>query len=177
MKSSIRNAALCGVAALAFTLSTGSRAAALDDATIFAIFDQANMADITTARLGIKKGNSPEVRELARMVLKDHVAVQQMGRDLAMKLTVTCTPPDNDTSLADQAKAYGMLQQKSGADFDKAYLQHEIAFHSSVIDAIKGTLLPSIKDPELKALVTKVLPGFEHHLAATKTTAEKLGIK
>lgn len=149
----------------------------LDDATIFAIFDQANMADIWTGRIGVKKGHSEEVRALATMVATDHEAVQQMGRDLAKQLGIIPTPPDNDTSITSQAKAVAMLQSKSGTDFDKAYLKHEIAFHQSVITAIKGTLLPAIKSEQFKALVTKVLPGFEHHLAATKAAAKKLGVE
>lgn len=70
-----------------------------------------------------------------------------------------------------------LLQLKSGAEFDKAYLQHEMAFHRSVIDAIKKTLLPAIQNEEFKELVTTTLPGFEHHLAETKAVARKLGIK
>ena len=149
----------------------------LDDATIFAIFDQANMADIWVGRIGVKKSHSEEVRALATMVATEHEAVQQMGRDLAKRLGIIPTPPDNDTSITSQAKAVAILQSKSGADFDKAYLKHEIAFHQSVITAIKGTLLPAIKNEQFKALVTKVLPGFEHHLAETKATAKKLGIE
>ena len=157
--------------------SSGAIAAGvLDDATILAVFDQANAVDIFTGRLGAKRGSSEEVRSLGRMVATDHVAVQQMGRDLARKLQVTPTPPDNDTSAADYARTVALLQSKSGADFDKAYLQYEVAYHQSVVDAIKGSLLPAISSPELKALVKTVLPGFERHLAATKVLASKLGL-
>ncbi len=149
----------------------------LDDATVLAIFDQANSVDVYTGLLGAKYGNSVEVRELGQMVVNDHVAVQQMGRDLAKKLKIIPTPPDNDTSVEDHAKAVAFLQSKTGAEFDKAYLKHEVAFHQSVVDAIKTTLLPAISNGELKALVKKVLPGFEHHLAETKTLAKKFGVE
>lgn len=148
----------------------------LDDATILAIFDQANTADIVTGRLGAKYGASEDVRALGRMVATDHVAVQQMGRDLARKLGVMPTPPDGDTSVADSARTVALLQSKTGAEFDRAYLLHEVAFHQSVIDAVKGTLLPAAKHDDLRALIRKVLPGLEHHLAATKAVAAKLGV-
>ena len=148
----------------------------LDDATILAIFDKANSVDIYTGRLGAKNGYTEEVRALGRMVAADHVAVQQMGRDLAKKLNIVPTPPDNDTSVADQAKTVLSLQAVTGPEFDRAYLRHEIVFHQSVIDAIKKTLLPATKNSELVSLVKKVLPGFEHHLAATKTVAAKMGL-
>ena len=162
------------LALLANSAGAGSK---LDDATIFAIFDEANTADIWTGRLGLKYGHSEDVRALAKMVATDHEAVQQMGRDLARKLGVIPVPPDNDASAENQAKTVALLQSKVGREFDRAYLQHEIVFHQSVIDAIRGTLLPAIKNDELKALVKKVLPGFEHHLAETKVVAKQLGVK
>lgn len=148
----------------------------LDDATILAIFDQANAVDISTGWLGAKYGQSKEIRDLGKMVATDHIAVQQMGRELANKLNIIPTPPDNDASAADHAKTVALLQSKSGAEFDKAYLQHEIAFHQSVIDAVKGTLLPAIGNAEFISLIKKVLPGFEHHLTETKAVAKKLGV-
>ena len=165
---------LAVVAATIVNLPTHA-AGVLDDATILAIYDQANAADIVTGRLGAKYGASEEVRALGRMVATDHVAVQQMGRDLARKLNIFPTPPDNDTSVADHARAVALLQSKTGAEFDKAYLQYEVAFHQSVVDAIKGTLLPAIKNDELRNLMNAVLPGFERHLAATRAVARKMG--
>ena len=82
-----RSFVIVGLVAVCLLPSHGAgAAAALDDATILARFDQANAADIVTGRLGAKYGASAEVRALATMVVTDHVAVQQMGRDLAKKL-------------------------------------------------------------------------------------------
>jgi len=147
----------------------------LDDATIMAIFDQANTVDIWIARIGSMKGHSTEVKQLAKMVMTDHQLVQQMGRDLAKAEGLAITPPSNDGSAQDLADTIALLQSKEGEEFDKAYLKREIAFHKSVINAINSTLLPSIKNPEFKALVKKVLPGFKHHLQATQNAAQKLG--
>lgn len=163
------------VAAVAIITTPTRAAAALDDATILAIFDQANGADVLTGRLGAKYGASEDVRALGRMVASDHMAVQQMGRDLAIKLKIVPTPPDGDTSAMEHAKTIALLQSKKGADFDKAYLQYEVAFHQSVVDAIKTTLLPAVKNDELRNLFKTVLPGFEQHLAATRAAAKKLG--
>lgn len=96
----------------------------LDDATILAIFDQANTTDIIIGRVGAKRGSAEEVRALGRMVVTDHVAVQQMGRDLAKKLGVFPMLPDHDTGIEDAAKTIGLMQSKTGADFDRAYLSH-----------------------------------------------------
>jgi putative membrane protein len=174
-----RNRSSMLVCVIALVLSWGRGAGAagtLDDATILAVFDQANSVDVFVGRLGAKYGASEDVRALGRMVAADHVAVQQMGRDLAKKINVVPTPPDDDASVAEYARTVAVLQSKKGADFDKAYLEHELAFHASVIDAIRTTLLPAIRNDELRVLLIAVLPGFERHLAATKAVARKMGV-
>lgn len=169
--------ALCVLGLIASPWRGTAAAGQLDDASILAVYDQANTADILTGRLAAKYGASEDVRALGRMVADDHVAVQQMGRDLAKKLGVIPTPPEGDSSIMDSAKAVAMLQSKRGAEFDRAYLQHEVSFHQAVVDAIKGTLLPAAATPELRTLLATVLPGFEHHLAATKAAAAKMGVR
>ncbi len=149
----------------------------LDDATIFAIFDQANTTDVWAGRIAVKRAHSEDVRELGKMVATDHEAVQQSWRDLAKKLGIIPTPPSDDASAERLAKTVALLQSKSGAEFDKAYLKHELVFHQSVIEAIKGTLLPAIKNEQFRTLVTQALPAFEHHLAHTKVVAKKLGVQ
>lgn len=146
----------------------------LDDATIVAIFDAANTADIETGGLAVTRGSSAQVREFGAMLSRDHKQVQKLGRDLAAKLGVTPTPPKNDPSVKAHADAMAHLRTLKGAEFDHAFLQHEVAFHQAVIDAINTTLRPAIQNAELKALVDKVAPAFEAHRLAAKTLDEKL---
>lgn len=146
----------------------------LDDATIIAIFDAANTADIETGTLAATRGGSAEVREFGRMLARDHAQVRQLGRDLAAKLAVTPTPPADQASAVAHAEAMKKLSALKGKAFDHAFLQHEVAFHQAVIDAVSTTLMPAIRNQELKALVTKVAPAFEAHRVAAKTLDEKL---
>lgn len=78
----------------------------MDDATLFAIFDEVNTMDIWTARLAAKKGHSKEVRELGKTVATDHEGVQQMTRDIAKKSQIVPTPPDNDKNAHDHASIW-----------------------------------------------------------------------
>ena len=154
--------------------ATASRVA-LDDATIVAIFDEANTADIETSGLAANRASNKEVQALGKQFVRDHTAVRQQGRELAKKLGVKPTAPKPDQGAEAAATALKDLKAKHGADFDKAYLAHEIAFHQQVIDAINNTLLPAIQNAELKAFVQKVVPAFEGHLAAAKNLQSKLG--
>jgi putative membrane protein len=158
----------------ALYLPASAAGQALDDPTIVAIFDAANTADIETGNLGAKRAQSKELRDFGAMVAHDHEAVRQMGRDLAKKLGVTPTPPAGDTSAKTQAEAMAALRAKHGAEFDRAFVEHEVTFHKSVIDAIQTTLLPAIQNKELKALVEKVAPAFQAHLEVAQRLERQL---
>jgi putative membrane protein len=158
----------------ALVLPASAAGQALDDPTIVAIFDAANTADIETGSLAAKRAQSKEVRDYGAMIAHDHDAVRQMGRDLAKKLGVTPTPPANDASAKTQAEVIASLRAKHGADFDRAFVEHEVAFHKSVIDAMQTTLLPAIQNKELKALVEKVAPAFQAHLLVAQRLERQL---
>lgn len=155
--------------------ATPAAAAALDDPTIVAIFDAANTWDVETGTLALRKSRTPAVRAFAQMMVRDHRAVRQQGRDLAAKLKVTPTPPGKDFALArDHARAMRTLRAARGAAFDRAYMAREVAYHQAVIEAVTTQLLPATQNAELKALETKVAPNFQAHLAAGKNVQQQL---
>lgn len=147
---------------------------ALDDPTIVAIFDAANTADIETGRLAAERGRSKQVRDFGAMLARDHQQVRQQGRDLARKLGVTPTPPKDDPGARDHAAAMKRLRALKGEAFDRAFLAHEVAFHKGVIDAVQQTLLPAIRNAEVRALVVKVAPAFEAHMLAARNLEQRL---
>ena len=148
---------------------------ALDDPTIVAIFDAANSWDIETSKIAVKKSHNASVRRFAKMMIHDHAAVRQMGRDLAHKLKVTPTPPGKDFELyKDHVAIMSTLRSTKGRAFDKAYIDHEVTYHQAVIDAVSKQLLPATQNAELKALEVKVAPNFQAHLAAAKDVQAKL---
>lgn len=159
-------------AAAAVTVQT---AAALDDATIVAIFDAANTWDIETSQVALKKSRNKDIRGFAQMMVHDHRAVRQIGRDLAKKLKVTPTPPGKDFALyQDHVAIMKQLRRLKGKAFDKAYIDHEASYHQAVIDAVTNTLLPATQNAELKNLETTVAPNFVAHLQAAKSVQEKV---
>jgi putative membrane protein len=167
--------AVASTFAVANQVSARTRTQALDDPTIVAIFDAANTADMETGALAAEHGSSKEVKDFGAMLVRDHKMVRQQGRDLAAKLGVTPTPPKDDQAGRDHAAAMKRLRALHGAAFDHAFLQHEVAFHKAVIDAVTNTLLPAIQNADLKALVVKVAPAFQAHMLAAQNLDKQLG--
>ncbi|HEU4698781.1 MAG TPA: DUF4142 domain-containing protein [Gemmatimonadales bacterium] len=148
---------------------------ALNDPTIVAIFDAANTADIETGNLAARRAQSADVKALARQMASDHRTVRQQGRDLAAKLHVTPTPPTDHTSAEEHAKVMQRLRTTPAAKFDCAYLEHEVAFHKAVIDAVGTSLMPAIQNADLKSFVQQVAPAFQGHMMAAENLAKKHG--
>jgi len=145
--------------------TTYAQAAAskLDDPTIVAIFDAANTYDMETGSLAVRKGHSRAVRDFGAMLVRDHRNVRAQGRDLAKSLHVTPTPPKDFALAKAHVSAMRSLRAAKGKKFDRAFLQHEIDYHNTVIDAITKTLLPATQNAQVKDLETKVAPAFVAH--------------
>ena len=164
-------ASLC--VALATPATSQAPQPKLDDPTIVAIFDAANSWDIETGSLAAKKGSTKAVRDFGAMLARDHNVVRQQGRDLAAKLGVTPTPPKDFSMAKDHAAALLKLNEAAGAGFDRAFLEHEVAFHKAVLDAVTTTLLPALKNQEVKDLVNRVAPAFQAHMLAAQNLLDK----
>ena len=150
-------------------LASGASAQAVNDAQIAAIVVTANQVDIDAGKLAASMGSSSEVKKFGKDMVKDHTGVNKSAVELVTKLKVT--PEDNPTAMS--LKKGGMdnvdsLKTMTGKAFDKAYIDHEVAYHEQVIEAMDKVLIPGAKNEELKALLVKVRPAFVGHLAHAK---------
>jgi putative membrane protein len=148
---------------------SGASAQVITDAQIASIVVTANQVDIDAGRLAKSRSTNDEVKAFAELMISDHTSVNKSATDLAAKLKVT--PQDNPTSQSLKTggdKNLATLKTLKGAAFDKAYVDHEVAYHQQVIDALDKTLIPGAANEELKALLIKVRPAFVAHLDHAK---------
>ncbi len=135
------------------------------DAEIAHIAVTANSIDSTAGELALKQATSNDVKDFARTMIRDHGAANKLATDLATKLSLT--PQDNDQSRAletghDQSQAD--LNGLTGAAYDKAYIDHEVAYHQAVLSALDNVLIPQADNAELKALLEQIRPNVAQHL-------------
>lgn len=166
----MRHSRTCGLAAALLLATVTAPALAADkpsDPQIAHIAYTAGDLDIKAAELALQKSKTESVRAFANEMVRDHKAVNVKALALVQKLNVT--PEDNDTSkaLVKQAnEKRAELAKLSGAAFDKAYVDNEIAYHKIVNGALATTLIPSASNDELKSLLEtglKIFQGHEHH--------------
>src|SRR4051812_1297038 len=147
----------------------------LSDANIAAIVVAANNIDIKAGKLAVKTTKNADVKGLGEMMVRDHESVNQQAKALPKKLKVT--PQDNDVSRklkSDADQTYATLKGKKGADFDRAYVENEIAFHQAVIAAVDSQLIPNAQNAELKSLIQQVRPALQAHLDHAKHVQAQL---
>jgi putative membrane protein len=157
------------------TVGTAGAAADLTDANIVALLDHANAADSGAGAIAAKKATNAEVKKYAKMMMADHHQLRQQGQDLAKKLGVTPEPPANDPVTAlEQQETQALQAAAKGADFDRTYIQQEIAAHQAVLDLAKQAH-DSADNPELKALIEKAQPLIENHLKQAQEIEKTLG--
>lgn len=140
--------------------------AKLTDPEIASIAVTANQIDVNYAEIALKKSTNKAVTDFAKTMAKDHKAVIEQAVALVKKLNVT--PQDNPTTqslLKGEADVKAKFETKSGADFDKAYVDNEVEYHKAVISVVEKDLVPNATNPELKALLESALPLFKEHLA------------
>ena len=150
-------------------------AAGPTDPQIAHIVVTANQVDIDAGKLAESKGQSKDVRAFGKQMVTDHSGVNKQAVALAKKLKVT--PEDNPTSQSLKKGGednLANLKGLRGAAFDKAYIDHEVAYHEQVLDAVDKVLIPNTKNEELKALIVKVRPAFVAHLDHAKVIQTKL---
>ena len=151
-------------------------APAVTDPQIAAIVVAANQVDIDAGELAKARGTDPRVKEFAQRMITDHGGVNQAATDLVTKLGVTPEPNATSQKLtADGEASRTTLQGESGAAFDKAYVDQEVAYHQAVLDAIDQTLIPSAQNAELMALLEQTRPAVAAHLEHARQLQTQLG--
>ena len=146
------------------------------DPQIAAIVVTANQVDIDAGKLAKSRTKSKEVSKFAQQMITDHSGVNKQATALVTKLKVKPEPNDTSRSLQKGGdENIAKLKKMKGAEFDKAYVDHEVAYHQAVLDALDKTLVPSASNAELKDLLVKVRPAFVAHLDHAKHLQASLG--
>ncbi|MFM0756000.1 MULTISPECIES: DUF4142 domain-containing protein [Paraburkholderia] len=175
----IISAALLGALTSALTFASlpgWAQSTVPTDPQIAAIVVTANQVDIDAGKLAESKTKSKDVKAFAQRMVTDHSGVNKAATDLVHKLGVT--PEDNPTSQSlkqDGDANLANLKTLKGPRFDRAYIDHEVTYHESILDALDKTLIPDSQNADLKALLVKVRPAFVAHLEHAKRLQAELG--
>jgi putative membrane protein len=152
----------------------GAGAGALTDPNIVALLDEANKADSAAGALALTKATSPAVKQFAKLMMTDHHALRVQGQQLAKKAQITPSAPANDPLAPLAQQETSTLQSTpKGAQFDRAYIEQEVAVHRAVNDLLDQAKSAAQND-QLKALIEKAQPVVQKHLNMAESIQKKL---
>ena len=83
--------------------------------------------------------------------------------------------PSATSVQASTAQALATLSQLSGAAFDRAYIAQQVTLHQWLLQSMDSSLLPSVRDAQLKDLLTGMRPKVQGHLDAARQLLLTLG--
>ena len=145
-------------------------AATLGANTVDAYVPNAAMADmyeIMGADIAIERSQNAEVKRLATMIKTDHTDASNKFKAILQGMSPPMTPP---TGLDQRRQGLiDNLRSAGAADFDKVYLDQQIAAHNEALTLHRGFSDNTDAAP-LAAHARSVVPKIEAHLR----TAEQL---
>ena len=125
--------------------------------------------EVQSGNLALQKASSPDVKAFAQRMVTDH---GKSNAELATLATTKGVVLPAELEGTHQS-ALEHLSALSGAEFDKAYMQHMVEDHATAVaDFDKAST--SSTDPELKAWAGKTLPTLQEHAAMAKELARKM---
>jgi len=117
------------------------------------------MTEVILGRLAVKQGKSKEVKNFGAMMIKDHSKAND--RLLALlkdkNITLPSLPDEQERALIKK------LSQKSGNDFDRAYVNAMLEDHREDVKEFTNES-KKLQDPDLKNFAIKTLPVIQNHL-------------
>ena len=146
--------------------TTGSH----DTAAFVSNASQSDMYEIQAAHIAEKRSHNPQIVAFAKMMVKDHTATMK-----AMGPLATAAGQSPAEKLDDRRQGFiDHLNKASDADFDKTYVDQQVAAHHEALDLMTGYAKDG-SDAGLKDGAAKTAPKVQMHL--DKITAIQASMK
>jgi putative membrane protein len=125
-----------------------------------------DMFEIAAARIALGRAGNPALKEFARKMIHDHAASTVKLKSILASSGLTVTPPSD---LDERRRGLiNNLNAASDANFDKLYLDQQVAAHEEAVTLFKG-YADHGDTPALKDFAAATLPTIEAHLSMAKS--------
>ena len=160
-----------------YTYSGGdvTNLAGWNDSNVIAHMIAGDSLEVELANLAIARSTNPQIVEAARQLLADHTASLNKEREMVVSEKIPPVPHPNDHGDDHLISALNELRNLSGADFDRAWLRHQIMHHEMHLKMVEG-LEDVSKDNDLEDWVEESYTPVRSHLERLNGIAGSLGV-
>lgn len=135
------------------------------DAQIAHILNEANGVAARAAQHARTRVQTPAVTAYAATVDADHRAMRARMETLARDIGLAAAEHPLSIELSEAGTAdIEELGAITGAPYEAAYIEGQIAFHERALALIDDVLAPAAQNEQLSAFVRSVRPAFAAHL-------------
>lgn len=140
-----------------------------DDSQYLVAAAEVDMKEIELGKLAQQKGVSADVKNLGKMMVDEHTKSSEQTKALAAKKNISLP-----MALTEKGQE-GMkdLNDKTGADFDKAYADMMVDAHEKTIEKMEQAS-EKATDEEIRMWAANMLPALRKHLDHAKMVKEKV---
>lgn len=117
------------------------------------------LMEVELGKLAQEKGSGQDVKDFGKMMVDDHSKANADLKQVAALKSIQIPDSLNE----DQRKDMDDLSKKSGADFDKAYVDMMVDDHKEDVDDFKKAA-DDINDTDIKTFAQNTLPVLQKHL-------------
>ncbi|MFZ0954569.1 MAG: DUF4142 domain-containing protein [Candidatus Sulfotelmatobacter sp.] len=141
------------------------------DRTFMTSAEDANLAEIGTAKMIEQKSKDPGVKDFAQRMVTDHTQASQSLAKVAQMTGVTlpATPSAADSTQENE------LEKLSGAKLNETYMRDELAGHKQVISEFESEIEHG-QDEAVKNYAAQTLPTLQDHIRIAEDVAGKMGM-
>lgn len=137
----------------------------LSDAQIIQVLATMNQGEVDLGKIAAKKAKHGEVKDFAKMMIKDHSKGLDADKKLARTHDLHMDDSDLDARLKEDSKAFReSLKQSEKSVFDRTYMNQMVMLHEKTLSTLKETLLPQAVNPELQAHLKEKTKSVQAHL-------------
>lgn len=129
----------------------------------------AGLAEVQMGNLALQNAQSADVKAFAQRMVTDHSKSNEELQQIATAKGLTLP-----AELAGEHKAgLDHLAGLSGAEFDKAYMQHMVGDHEKAVGLFQNGS-SGAQDPDIKNYATKNLPIIQEHAKLAQEVSAKV---
>lgn len=133
---------------------------------------QSDKFEVEEGKLAQRMGKSPAVKSFGTMMVREHTKTTS---NLMQAIKAAgMSPPPPPALRSDQQAMISELGAKSGDEFDRAYVEQQLASHQEALSVQTGYAAGG-EEPKLKAAATTTAPIVQSHINTLRTMQAKMG--
>jgi putative membrane protein len=132
----------------------------------------ANTADSAGGEMAKTMARQPAVQDFAQRMIQDHGTANAQARQLG--ITAEDNPMSQQLQQSHQ-QASQQLHSLAGDAYDRAYIDHEVQMHQTLLDHLDQHVLPAAPNPQLQQYLQQLRTSVQSHLAQARQIQAQLG--